>query len=276
MLERGTLLDVLQDLLIARFVADNEQPASGIFHRLQCLVARRHARGAGPRQSQRLQLGAQFHGACRLNVERVVVKKEFFHVRPVFLGLRHFAGHVVGRALAPRMSTQRLRPQAERTLRRAATRRIERHIRVEQEGNCVAAYVQVAPVNVGDVGQRIQVLNLRTVGIVHDLTVLEVRDSENVFQRLALRIFDHGVVEFLAADKIHGRGRAQRLLRQHADMRPDERNLDVRVGVLDRLRQQDVPRESGRAGEQDQELVVLADADGLFRGNVVRRSIQQP
>ena len=52
----GALLDVLQDLRVARFVADDQQPAAGILHRLQRVVIGGDARRAGPGEVQRLQL----------------------------------------------------------------------------------------------------------------------------------------------------------------------------------------------------------------------------
>ena len=39
-LDGGALLDILQDLRIARFITDDQQAASGIFHRLQRLAVR--------------------------------------------------------------------------------------------------------------------------------------------------------------------------------------------------------------------------------------------
>ena len=87
----GALLDVLQDLRIARFIAHDQQAAACFLHRLQRLVVGGDARGAGPRHVQRLQLVAEFNGARLLNVEGVVVEEEFLHPGPVFLGLRHFA-----------------------------------------------------------------------------------------------------------------------------------------------------------------------------------------
>ena len=90
-LDGRALLDVLQDLLIARLVADDEQPASGFLHRLQRLVVGGHARRARPGQLQRLQLLAQLDGARLLDVEGVVVEEEFLYLRPVFLRLRHLA-----------------------------------------------------------------------------------------------------------------------------------------------------------------------------------------
>ena len=138
-LDGGALLDVLQDLLIARLVADDEQAAAGFLHGLQRLVIGGDARGAGPGQPERLQLCAQLDGARLLDVEGVVVEEKFFHVGPEFLGLRHLGGHGVGGTLAPRMSAQSLRPQAERTLRRASARGVQRDERIKQERNVVAA-----------------------------------------------------------------------------------------------------------------------------------------
>ena len=151
------LFDVLEDLRIARLVADDQQPAAGFLHRLEGFVIGGDARGAGPGQAQRLQLGAQFDGARLLNVESVVVEEKFLHVRPDCFGLRHFGGDVVGGTLAPRMSAQRLRPQAERALRRTSARGVERDVGVQQERHVVARDIEVALVDFGDVGQSIQI-----------------------------------------------------------------------------------------------------------------------
>ena len=73
------LLDVLQDLRVARLVAHDEQAASRFLHRLQRFVVGGDARGAGPGHLQRLQLFAKLDGARLLNVEGVVVEEEFLH-----------------------------------------------------------------------------------------------------------------------------------------------------------------------------------------------------
>ncbi len=172
-------LDVLQNLLVAGFVAHDEQAASGFFHGLESFVIGGHARGARPGKPQRLQLGAEFDGARLLDVEGVIVEEKFFDFGPVLFGLRHFGGDIVGGAFAPGMSTQGLRPQAEGALRRAAARGVQRDIRIQQERHVVAGDVEIALVNVGNVGQRVEILNLRGVGIVHDLVHLsETRRRE--------------------------------------------------------------------------------------------------
>ncbi len=77
---RCALLDVLENLRIAGFVADDQQPAARFLHRFQRFVIGGHARCAGPGQIQRLQLFAELDGARLLDVEGVVVKEEFLHI----------------------------------------------------------------------------------------------------------------------------------------------------------------------------------------------------
>ena len=174
------------------------------------------------------------------------------------------------------MSAQRLRPQAEGALRRAAARRVERDVRIQQERHVVPRDVEIALVNVGDVRQRVEILNLRRIGIVNDLAIFQERNAGNLLERLALGVVDDRVVEFLAANEIDRRAIAQRLLRQHADVRPDKRNLDFGIRLLDRLGNADIAGKSGRRGEEHEEFVVLGDLNRLFRRNVMRRRIQQP
>ena len=157
-LDGGALLDVLQNLRIARFIADDEQPASRFLHRLKRFIIGGHARCAGPCQSQRLQFRAQFDGARLLDVESVVVEEKFLHVRPMFFRLAISRSNVVARALPPWMSAERLRPQAEGALRGTSAGRVQRDVRMEQERNVVTAYVQVALVNVSHVRQSVEIL----------------------------------------------------------------------------------------------------------------------
>jgi len=183
-LDGCAFLDVLENLLIARLIAHDQQPASGFFHGLERFKIGRDARGTRPGQAQRLQLGAQFDGAGLLQVKGVVIEEKFFYVRPVLFRLGHFSCDVVGGTLAPRMSAERLRPEAEGALRRASARGVERHKGMQQKRHVIAPDIQVAPVHIGHVRQRVQILNRRTVGIVHDDAVLAIRNAQNVFDFL--------------------------------------------------------------------------------------------
>ncbi len=155
------LLDVLQDLLIAGFVADDEQPAAGILHRLQGVVVGGDARRAAPGEVQRLQLGAEFESACLLVIEGVVVEEDFLQAREVLERIAALVDDVVGRTQTPAMAGVRLRPKAERALGRASTARVERKIRIQKERNVVAPEIQIPLIDLRHPGKRIQIFDRR-------------------------------------------------------------------------------------------------------------------
>ena len=202
-------------------------------------------------------------------------KKNSFTSGKFLLGPGEFGRHIVGGALAPGVTAERLRPQAEGALRRAAARGVERDIRVKQEGDVVAGDVHVALVDLGRPWHRVQVFNLRTVGIVDDLAVVLVADAQNLVKRLALGKLDHGIVELAAADEVERGALVQRAVRVGGHRRADKGNADRRVGRLDGFGHALVAFPADRRGEEDQELVILADLDGLVGGDVVRRGVQQ-
>ena len=204
-LDGCALLDVLEDLRIAGLEADDEQAAAGFLHGLQRVVVGGDARGAAPGEAERLELFAELDGANLLDVEGVVVEEELLDFGEVLLGPLQFGGNIVGGALAPGVTAERLRPEAEGALRRAAARGVERDVGMQQEGDVVARHVHVALVDLGGPGHRVEVFDLRTVGIVDDLAVLLVADAEDLVERLALGKLDDGVVELAAADEVERR-----------------------------------------------------------------------
>ena len=78
------LLDVLQDLRIARFESHDKEPRPAIRHGLQLFVLAVAARRAGPLKFQWLEFLAQLDGPVAANVERIVVEENFLHLREVF------------------------------------------------------------------------------------------------------------------------------------------------------------------------------------------------
>ena len=201
------LLDVLEDLLIARFVADDQQPAAGLLHRLQGVVIGGDARGAGPGEVQRLQLGAKLDGARFLVVERVVVEEDFLDLRERFERVAHLIRHVVGRTQPPAMAGVRLRPQAESAHRRAAARGVERNERIQQERDVVAGDVQIALVDLRHPGQLVQIFDHAAFRIVDDAAVLAEADAGQFFERLALGEIGNLIIELAAHHEIDGRSR---------------------------------------------------------------------
>ena len=94
-------------------------------------------------------------------------------------------------------------------------------------------------------------------------------------QRLAVGKLHDGVVELAAADEVEHRALVQRAVRVGRHRRPDKRDANRRIGCLDGLGQPLIALPAHGRGEQHQELVVLADLDGLFGRDVMRRGIQQ-
>ena len=158
----GALLDVLEDLLVARFVAHDQQAAAGFLHGLQGVVIGGDARGAGPGEIQRLQLLAKLDGALLAVVEGVVVEEDFLHLREASRGRS-------GTSFAT-SSDERSRQRWPECvcghrqkvhMRRAAARGVQRDERIQQERDVVARDVEIALVDLGDPGQLVQILDGR-------------------------------------------------------------------------------------------------------------------
>ena len=146
---------------------------------------------------------------------------------------------------------------------------------MQQEGHVVFRHIHVARVDVGHPGHRIQIFNLRAVGIVDDLAVLAVADAEDLVERFAVGKLDDGEIKFAAADKVDDRALIQCAVRRGGDRRSDKRDLDRRIRRLDGFRQLLIALPARSAGEQHQELILLADLNGFRRRDMVRRRIEQ-
>ena len=146
------------------------------------------ASGAGPLEFQRLEFLAQIDGAILADVEGIVVEENFLHLREIFESLLDFPHDVVDRTRAPGMAGNGLRPHTEGAHRRAAARGVEGNERVQQKRHVVVFDLQVALVDVGGEGQRVELcgVKLRTRRVVNDLAVFAKADAED-FARTACR-----------------------------------------------------------------------------------------
>ncbi len=240
--DRGTLLDVLEDLRIAGLEADDKQTAASFLHGLEGVVVGGDARRAAPGDADGLELFAEFDGANLLDVEGIVVEEELLDVGEVLLCPCHFGGNVVGGTLAPGMAAESLGPQAERALRRATARGVERDVRVQKERHVVARDVHVARVDLGSPGHRVEVFDLRAIRIVLDDAVgvivsvfvsFFIADAEDLVQGLAVGKLYDGEVELAAADKVEDFAFIQGAVRVRGDRGANKTNLDGGIRLLD-------------------------------------------
>ena len=82
-LDAHALLDVVQDLLVAAFVPDKQQPQPVVLQHLQRLARHVGLGVARPRHAQLAQLPRDRLGARQVVGERVVVEEELSHLREV-------------------------------------------------------------------------------------------------------------------------------------------------------------------------------------------------
>ena len=148
-LDPHALLDVVQDLLVAALIADQQQPQPVVLQHLQRLA--RHVRlgVARPRHAHLAEFAGDRLGARQVVGEGVVVEEELLHLREHLLRLADFLGDMPRRAHPVAMAADRLRPQAERAVRFAAAAGVERHVRVHQVADEVVLDPQVALVDLG-------------------------------------------------------------------------------------------------------------------------------
>ena len=109
-LDPHALLDVVQDLLVARFVADEEQPQAIVAHHLQRLARHVGLRVARPRDAELAERLRDGLGARQIVGERVVVEKELLHLRERLLRPRDFLDHMPDAARAITVTADGLRP----------------------------------------------------------------------------------------------------------------------------------------------------------------------
>src|SRR5204862_174249 len=92
--------------------------------------------------------------------------------RKIFQHVLALIRDIGGRAQSPAMSRMGLRPQAERTHGRAAARRVERKVRVQQKRNVVLPEIQIALVNLRYPRKFVQILNESAFRVMHESAIL--------------------------------------------------------------------------------------------------------
>ena len=262
---------------VAGFKAHDQQAATGVGHGLQRVVIAVDARRAGPLEADRLEFLAESDDAIFANIEGIVVEEKFLGLREHLVRLLEFARDALHRSRAPRVAGKRLRPQAESTQRRTSARRVEGNERMQQERDIVLLDRQVLLVHFGGKRQRVELFGLhqRPRRIVHHLAVFHVAGVADLRERLALRVFHDGMIEFAAHHEIEVGAGKQAFGRLDLHVRADKGDLDVGLLLFHRASHAQIAVESHGGREQHDELVILGGSNDLSRSDVVRRAIEQ-
>src|SRR2546422_1011673 len=162
------LLHAVEDTLVARLVADEQEAETVVFQDLERLGRHVRLRVARPRDAEPAESARDRLGTRQVVGERVVVEEELAHLREVAPRQRDLAHDVPDRARPVPVAADGLGPQAEGALGPAAAPRVERHIRVKEVADDVVLDRQVALVDVHDEREHVHVLERRPVRSVPD------------------------------------------------------------------------------------------------------------
>ena len=169
--DQHALLDVVQDLLVAGLVADDEQPAAVVGQHFEGL-ARHIALGvAGPDDAELADLPGQRFDARQVVGQRVVVEEHLLDLRERLHRPFQLVDDVSDAAGAVVVSAHGLRPQAEGAARFAAAPGVERQIRMPQVADEVVLDLEIALVDRRDERQLVHVVQHGAVGVVDDAAV---------------------------------------------------------------------------------------------------------
>ena len=140
-LDQHALLDIVQDLLVAGFIADQQQPQAIVFQDFERRARHIGLGGARPGDAELAHFPGDGLGAGQVVGEGVVVEEEFLDLREGLFRPGDFLGHMADAAGAVAMAADGLRPQAEGAARLAAAPGIDRQIGMLQ----VAAEIDARP-----------------------------------------------------------------------------------------------------------------------------------
>src|SRR5262249_30297557 len=177
-----------------------------LLHGFEGLVIRVHTRRTRPGLLQGLQGLAERQRAPLAPGEGVIIEEDLPQVREECLGPPDFGDDTRYTARAPGMATDGLRPEAESAQRRAATRGVERHERMQQEGHIIPGNIEVTLVDLGSERQGIEILILeqRPRRRMDNLAVVPKTHASDLREGLAGSEVRQWIINFFAHYKIDG------------------------------------------------------------------------
>ena len=272
-LDADALLDVLQDLLVAGLVADQEQAEAVVLEDLQRLAV---DVGVGrPGDAELPEPPRDRLRARRVVGEGVVVEEELLHLREEPASVRDLVDHVLDRARAVAVAAARLRPEAEGALRAAAATGVERDVGMQQVPDEVVLDLEVALVDVDHERQPIHLLQRRAVGRAMEASVGAVGQARDPVQRPPLGDRLDGEVELGAPrSRSPARRRAPTRARRPRGRRRSRRERWVRLPQ--RLGHLHVGAERRRARVEHDVVVVPRQREHVVERQVERRGVEQP
>ena len=274
--DQHALLDVVQDLLVAGLVADDEQPAAVVGQHLEGL-ARHVALGvAGPGDAELADLPGERLDARQVVGQRVVVEEDLLDLRERLHRPFQLVDDVADAARAVVVAADGLRPQAEGAARFAAAPGVERQIGVPQIADEIVLDLEIALVDRRDERQLVHVVQDGALGVVDDAAVaLAIRQAGDAAEVAALRHLLDGEIELVAGDEIEllaGRKRARGIDR---DLGADHADLEIGIGRLQRADGLHVGGKRRRRGVQHHEIAVLDLRQHVGEAEPVRRRVDQ-
>src|SRR5579872_4163684 len=138
------LLDVMQDLLDAGLVTDEEQAQAIVAHHLERFALHVGLGVAGPSHAEPAELAGDGLRARRIVGKRVVVEENLLHFGKSGFSPRHLLDDVADASRAVASPADGLRPQAEGAARLAASSCVEGEVGMLEIADKVFSYVEVA------------------------------------------------------------------------------------------------------------------------------------
>ncbi len=260
--DQHAFFDVVQDLLVAALVADEQQAEAVILEDFQGFARHVGFGVAGPGDAEFAELAGDGFGAGQVVGEGVVVEEPFAGLREEFHTLADFGGDVFGAADAVFVAADGLRPEAEGAAGFAAAAGVHRDVGVHQVADEVVLDAEVAFVDFGDEGELVHVFQHGALLVVDDFVVgIAVGDAVDGGPGAVFGDFLDGEVEFIAGDEVDGGAALEGFGGLDGDLGADHADFEAGFGVFEGGGDFDVAGEAGGAGVHDDEVVLFGLVD---------------
>ncbi len=275
-LDAHALLDVVQDLLVAGLVADQQQPQAAVLELLQRLARHIGFRIARPGDAELAQLLGDGLGPRQVVGEGVVVEEEFLGLREGLHRPGDLVDHVLDGAGAVAVAAHGLGPQAEGAARLAAPACVDRDVGMLEVPDEVLLHLQVPLVDRGDPGKVVHLLEDRAVLVVdHDALLVAPAEALDFGPGRVVGDFLDGEVELVARDEVDDGRLDHAAVRLHRHLGADQPGLEVRIGSLQRLDGLHVRLERRHRGVKHRHVEVLGHGHDVREALAVRRRVDQ-